>query len=67
MFLCEEGRKKFTFKLSKDNTISRDALSDLNLTETTKNHNKSVISVIQFNTKLWSPTEYAVSVKPFRE
>ena len=48
MFFCEEGLKNSRLNYQKDNTTSRDAQSDPNLTETTKNCNKSVISVIQF-------------------
>ena len=32
--------------------------------DTTKNCDKSVITVIQFNTILWPPTEYAVKPLP---
>ena len=39
MFFCEEDRKNSRLNYQKDNTTSRDAQSDPNLTETTKNCN----------------------------
>ena len=60
MLFCEEGKKKSRLNYQKDSITSRDAFSDPNLTETTTNCNKSVISIIQFTTILWPPTEYAV-------
>ena len=60
-FFFREGRKKIRVYIYQNiNTTSRDAYSDPNLTEATKNCNTSVISVIQFGTVLWPPTEYAV-------
>ena len=61
MFFVRKVEKNSRLNYQKDNTTSRD---DPNLTETTKNCNKSVISVIQFSTILWPPTEYAL--KPLR-
>ena len=45
LFFCEEGRKNSRLNNQKDNTTSRDTQSDPNLTDTTKNCNKSVISI----------------------
>ena len=53
--------KNSRLNYQKDNTTSRDE-SDPNLTATTKNCSKSVISVIQFSIMLWPPTEYAVTL-----
>ena len=60
MFFVRNVEKNSHLNDQKDNTTSRDAQSDPNVTETTKNCNKSVISVIQFSTILWPPTDYAV-------
>ena len=61
-FFVRKVGKNSHSNYQKDNTFSRDAQSDPNLTETTKNNNKSVISVIQFSIILWPPTEYAVKL-----
>ena len=51
-FFVRKIEKNSRLNYQEDKTTSRDASPDPNLTDTTKNCNKSVISVIQFNTML---------------
>ena len=46
MFFCDEIEKNSRLNYQKDNTTSRATYPDPNLTDTRKNCNKSVISVI---------------------
>ena len=48
-FFVRKVEKNSRLNDQKDDTTSRDAQSDPNLTETTKNCSKSVFSVIQFS------------------